>query len=113
MSRFTILETDQFLADVEESAVWILESNLEQSENLAIRKVDDFQNEIETLKERLKDFPESGESDIIKGVRKFPVYSGRYSVKWVVQKTDKLINLIALSDSKYPKALRNIQLEDL
>jgi hypothetical protein len=113
MSRFTILETDQFLADVEEAALWILESNLEESEDLALRKVDEFQDEIESLKERLKDFPESGESDIVKGVRKFPIYKGRYSVKWIVQKTDKLITLIALSDSKYPKALRTIQLEDL
>jgi predicted Rossmann fold nucleotide-binding protein DprA/Smf involved in DNA uptake len=113
MSRFSIQESDQFLTDVEESAVWILESNLEHSEDLALRKVDEFQSEIEALKERLKDFPDSGEQDVIKGVRKFPIYHGRYSLKWVVQKTDKLITLIALSDSKYPKALRNIQLDDL
>lgn len=98
---------------MEESAVWILESNLEHSEDLAIRKVNDFQTEIEALKDRLKDFPDSGEEDLIKGVRKFPIYNGRYSVKWVVQKSNKLITLIALSDSKYPKALRNIQLDDL
>jgi hypothetical protein len=113
MTRFTIQESDQFLTDVEESAVWILESNLEESEDLALRKVDEFQGEIESLKERLKDFPDSGESDTVKGVRKFPIYKGRYSVKWIVQKTDKIITLIALSDSKYPKILRNIHLEDL
>jgi hypothetical protein len=112
MSQYIIQESDQFISDVEESAVWILESNLEQSEDLALRKVDEFQKDIQILKERLIDFPDSGEQDSIKGVRKFPIYGGRYSVKWVVQKADKLITLVALSDSKYTKALRNIQLEN-
>lgn len=57
MSLFTIQESDQFLSDVEESAVWIFESNLEESEDLALRKVDEFQSEIESLKERLKGVP--------------------------------------------------------
>ncbi len=43
----------------------------------------------------------------------FPIYNGRYSVKWVVQKSEMLITLMTLSDSKYPKALRNILLDDL
>jgi len=112
MPSFTIQETDQFLTDVEVAAVWILESNLEQSEEFALRKVDEFENGIEELKMRLKEFPESGEEDQIKGVRKFPIYSGRYSVKWVVQKPEKLVTLISLSDSKYPKRLRTIHLGD-
>ncbi len=38
MSQFIIQDSDQFLTDVEEAAVWILVSNLEQSEDQAIRK---------------------------------------------------------------------------
>jgi len=113
MSQFTILESDQFLAGVEESVVWILESNLEYSEELAFRKVDEFQREIKALQDRLKEFAESGETDSIKGIRKFPIYDNRFSVKWLVQKSEKLVTFIALSDSKYPKLLRNIELEDL
>jgi hypothetical protein len=63
MSQFTILEAEKFLSDVEESAVLILESNLESSEELAIRKVEEFQDEIEALKKRPQLYPESGESD--------------------------------------------------
>ncbi len=92
---------------MEDSAVWILESNLEFSEELAIRKVTEFQNEIEVIKARLQDYPKTGETDEVKNVRKFPIYQGRYSVKWILQETDKIVILIALTDSKYPKALRN------
>jgi plasmid stabilization system protein ParE len=112
MPQCTILETDQFLSDVEDSAVWILESNLEFSEDFAVQKVDEFQEEIEAVKERLQSYPESGEWDVIKGVRKLPIYNGRYSLQWIVQIPDKSIILIALTDSKYPKVLRNIQLKD-
>ncbi len=113
MSQFIVLETDKFLSDVEEAAVWILESNLEFSEDFAIKKVEELQKEIEDLKERLKQFPESGEMDEIKGVRKFPVYNGRFSVKWIFQKPVESITLIALTDSKYPKTLKGLFLEDL
>jgi hypothetical protein len=113
MSQFKILETEKFLFDVEDSAVWILESNLEFSEAMAIRKVEEFQEEIDALKKRLQHYPESGESDAIESLRKFPIYQGRYSVKWIVQKADQTIILIALTDLKYPKALRNFELDHL
>lgn len=57
MPSFIFQETDHFLNDIEVAAVWILESNLEQSEEFALRKVDDFENGIEELKMRLKEFP--------------------------------------------------------
>ncbi len=112
MPQFTILETDQFLTDVEDSAVWILESNLEFSEEFAIRKLEESQREIEVIKTRLQDYPELGEVDEIEGVRKFPIYQGRHSLKWILQKADKTVILIALADSRYPKVLRNFQLDD-
>ena len=113
MSQFIIQESDQFIYNVEEAAVWILESNFESSEEFALQKLSEFQNDIELLKERLQQFPESGEGDEVKGVRKFPIYAGRYSVKWIVQKSERTVTLIALTDSKYPKQLKAIQLDDL
>lgn len=53
MPNFVILESDQFLADVEEAVVWILESNLDEGVDFAISKVDDFEQELEDLKSRL------------------------------------------------------------
>ncbi len=109
---FTIHETDNFLSDVEESALWILESNIDQSEELASRKADEFQTEIEALKIRLQRFPDSGEEDSVKGVRKFPLYGGRYSLKWIVEHSAKRVTLIAVTDSKYPSHLRSILFEE-
>ena len=112
MPHYTIFETDKFLSDVEEAAVWILESNFDYSEDLAFRKLEELQIELETLKIRLQSYPETGEIDFIKGVRKFPVYDGRYSLKWIIQNTEKTVTLIALTDSRYPKNIRHIQVDE-
>lgn len=111
MSKFTIYESDQFLRDVEEAAIWILVTNLEQSESLAEKKVNEFNFELKALKNRLTQFPESGEEDTIKGIRKFPIYGGRYSVKWIMSDNEKRVTLITLADSKYPKKLRNFGMD--
>lgn len=110
--KFNIEESDQFLTDVEEAAVWILLTNIEQSEAFAESKVNEFQNEIGLLKIRLQSFPESGEHDDVQGVRKFPVYAGRYSAKWVVNLVTKTVSLLALTDSKYPKQLRTFTFDE-
>ena len=110
--KYTVEESDQFLKDVEESAVWILLSNIDQSESLAEKKVDEFSEELNALKERLQKFPESGESDDIQGLRRFPIYGGRYSAQWIVNNVAKVETLISLSDSKYPKKLRHFQFDE-
>jgi hypothetical protein len=97
---------------VEEAAVWILLSNIEQSEALAESKVDELQADLDALREKLEHFPELGESDEIQGVRKFPIYEGRYSVKWVINPIALTVTLIALSDLKYPKNLRQFQMHE-
>lgn len=109
---YEINASDQFLKDVEEAAVWILLSNMEQSESLAEKKVDDFNKEVDLLQRRLQKFPDSGEGDEIQGVRRFPVYDGRYSAKWIVNHFTKTVTFISLSDSKYPKHLRQIQFDE-
>lgn len=111
MGLFTVEESDQFLKDVEEAAVWILLSNLEQSESLAERKVDEFKADINSLKVRLQSFPESGEADELEGMHKFPLYDGRYSAKWIVNRIDRKVILITLTDSRYPRKLREFRLE--
>ena len=110
--KYVIEESDQFLKDVEESAVWILLSNVEQSESFAENKVDEFNAELSSLKDRLQNFPESGESDDIQGIRRFPIYGGRYSAKWIVNHVRKTVTLISISDSKYPKSLRGFQFDE-
>jgi hypothetical protein len=45
MINYRINESEQFLKDVEEIAVWILETNIEQSESLAEKKVDHCQRQ--------------------------------------------------------------------
>ena len=82
--KYGIEETDQFLNDLEEAAIWILLNNIEQSEAFAESKVEELRADLDSLIERLKTFPESGESDQIRGIRRFPIYGGRYSAKWIV-----------------------------
>jgi len=112
MSPFEIEETDQFLKDVEEAAVWILLNNIEQSVSFAETKVHQLAADLNSLKERLKKYPESGETDEIQGLRKFPVYEGRYSAKWTINHANKAVILVALSDSKYPRNLRQFYTEE-
>lgn len=109
---FEIEESDQFLRDVEEAAVWILLSNIEHSESFAEAKVHEFSDGLNSLKERLKKHPESGEVDHVQGLRKFPIYEGRYSAKWIVDPVRRSVTLVALSDSKYPRALRQFHTEE-
>ena len=112
MSKYALEETDQFLTDVEGAAVWILLSNIEESEALANKKIAEFQKNLEALKEQLRDFPESGENDELPGLRKFPIYGGRYSAKWVIIHTARIVILVALTDSKYPRKLREFRLDE-
>lgn len=111
MPKYQVDESDQFLKNVEEAAVWILESNFDQSEVMANAKVDELGAELNALKERLGDFPESGEADSVRGLRRFPIYEGRFSAKWIVNHTSKAVVLISLADSKYPRKLRQFSLD--
>ncbi len=55
--KYNIEETDQFLEDVEEAAVWILLSNIEQSESLAESNVEQFGTEVNALKGDFRNSP--------------------------------------------------------
>ncbi len=112
MPRYEVFESHRFIKDVEESAVWILLSNIDESESQAEKKLNEFRDSINSLKERLQDYPESGEPSNIPGLRRFPVYQGRYSILWAVSHIAKSVTLITLSDSKYPKKLRQFQFDE-
>lgn len=112
MSAYKVFESSQFLEDVEEAVVWVLLTNAEQSESFAKKKADELQVELVSLKERLQNFPESGESASIRSIRRFPIYGGRYSVTWLVNHIIRTITLISLTDSKYPKQLRQFHFDE-
>ena len=110
--NFEIQETDKFSADLEEAALWLYAQNLEQSEELADRKLNELEDEINSLKSHLRKNPEMGQADKQQGLRSFPIYSGRYSVSWIVLPGAKIVLLLALNDSKYPANLRNFSFDE-
>ena len=112
MNKFVVYETDQFLADLEEISFWILATNIDQSESFAESKIEDFMSELRMLRSRLEAFPLFGEASEISDVRRFPLYEGRYSIRWVVDQLKKAVTLVAISDSKHPKALREFIFDD-
>lgn len=112
-AHFAVNETDQFIKDVEDAAVWLLLTNLQdRSESFTENVVNNLKSEIDALKVRLSMLPDSGQPAEIEGVLKFPLYKGRFSAKWIVDHANRTVTLITLADSKYPKELRNFQLND-
>jgi predicted Rossmann fold nucleotide-binding protein DprA/Smf involved in DNA uptake len=112
VSQYQINATSNFLKDVEEISFWIFVTNVEQSENLAEAKLSQLESDLIVLKKKIQNFPESGEEVATRGVRKIPIYDGRYSARWIVDHDKKTVTLISLLDSRYPKQLRNIQTEE-
>lgn len=112
MSHYEIKRTDKFEKDVEEISFWILVTNVEHSENLAETKLSQLESELIALTNKIQNFPESGEEITSKSVRQSPVHDGRYSARWVVDHNKKTVTLISLLDLRYPKKLRNIQIDE-
>jgi len=105
--------TDQFLTDLSEIAQWIFSTNLEQSEDQANKSLMNLETDLEHLKSRLMEFPDSGVADpFVKGIRQFSIYEGRYSIQWVTQYNQNTVTLLSITDLKYPKNLRSFQIED-
>ncbi len=65
-----------------------------------------------TLKNHLKKTPSIGQVDKILGVRRFPLYEGRYLATWVTQEKQMIVTLLEFIDSKYPKSLRQFNMTD-
>jgi len=110
MEEFEIQESDRFKLELEEAVVWLYTNNLELSQEFADRKYFELQQEVNTLKNHLKRNPQMGQADEVSGIRRFPLYDGRYLATWLLMEAQKIIILLEFFDSKYPKQLRQFQL---
>ncbi|MBI4403265.1 MAG: hypothetical protein HY537_03850 [Deltaproteobacteria bacterium] len=109
---FQVLEADNFIADLEEAALWLYSHNLEQSRQFADRKFIELEQEINELKSHLQEMPRMGQADEITGLRSFPVYEGRYLVTWIIDDEASTVILLEFIDLKYPKKLRGFTFEE-
>jgi hypothetical protein len=103
---FEIQEAEKFVSDLEEAAFWLYTHNLEQSHEFADLKFSELDDEINDLKRHLRNTPRMGQADEITGLRRFPVYEGRYSVTWMINDKAKMVTLLEFIDSKNPQRLR-------
>lgn len=110
MYGFAVQESDKFKVEMEEAVFWLYSHNLEQSHDFADKKLNELQQEVNGLKDHLKKTPHIGQADEISGVRRFPLYSGRYLVTWTTDEVKKIITLLEFIDSKYPRQLRQFQM---
>ena len=109
---FKVMETNKFLADLEEALYWLYSNNLEQSQDFADRKFHELEQEINTLKVHLKETPRMGQIDEVSGLRRFPVYGGRYIASWIIDETANTVTLLEFRDAKYPQRLREFQFDE-
>lgn len=100
---FEIQETDRF---------WLYSQNVEQSQEFADRKFLELEQEINALKNHLRKTPRMGQADEITGLRRFPIYEGRYSATWMIDDSKKVVTLLAFQDSKYPQNLREFKFDE-
>lgn len=112
MEEFEVQESDRFKADLEETILWLYSHNLEQSQEFADQKYFELQQEVNALKSHLKRNPRMGQADEVSGIRRFPLYSGRYFATWLIIEVQKTAILLEFIDSKYPKELRQVHLDD-
>ena len=110
--QFEVQESDRFRVEMEEAVFWLYSHNLEQSEEFADRKHFELLREVTALKSHLKRNPRMGQADDVSEIRRFPLYSGRYWATWILIEARKTAILLEFIDSKYPKELRQVDLDD-
>lgn len=106
MAEFQIYESPRFLTDLEEALVWLYSHNFEQSEEFADKKFFEMKQELNGLKNHLKQTPYIGQADAVSGLRRFPMYDGRYFATWVINEKSRAVTLLEFIDTQYPKELR-------
>jgi hypothetical protein len=112
MQEFDVQETDKFKSQLEEAVLWLYSFNIEQSEEFADKKYFELQSEINTLKANLKRNPRMGQLDVVSGLRRFPVYDGRFVMTWLLLEAQKSVLILEFNDSKYPKQLRQFHMSE-
>lgn len=110
MESFDVQESDQFKAQLEEAIVWLYSHNLEQSQEFADKKYLELQHEVNSLKNHLQRTPRIGQADNVSGLRRFPLYGGRYLATWLTIESQKTVLLLEFIDSKYPQQMREFQM---
>lgn len=110
MEEFDVQESDKFKVEMEEAVFWLYSHNLEQSQEFADKKSLELQQEVDGIKVHLKKTPSIGQAEDVSGVRRFPLYSGRYLVTWTTDELKKLVTLLEFIDSKYPRQLREFHM---
>jgi len=110
MNEFEVQETDKFTAEIEDAVFWLYSHNLKQSQDFADKKALELQQEVNGLKNHLKKTPRIGQADEISGIRRFPIYDGRFLATWTTDEAKKLVTLLEFIDSKYPKQLRQFHM---
>lgn len=103
MIEFEVVESEKFRRDFEEALVWLYTHNLEQSERFADKKFLELNLEVSTLVKRLKVAPRMGQRNEMTGVRRLPLYEGRFTATWYVFDKIRLVLLQEFLDSKYPR----------
>lgn len=105
------METHRFLADFEACALWLYEHNLEQSESFADLKFQELEAELSKLRKALETAPRIGAHEP-PGMRRFPIYEGRFSVVWFISEAQKVVTLVAFNDLRFPMPMRTFRFED-
>ena len=111
MAEYTVKESDKFEADLEEAVIWLYFHNLEQSQEFADQKSLELKQEVKNLELHLAKTPYMGRVDDVSGLRRFPLYGGRYAATWTIDENARLVTLLELIDSKYPQELREFHFD--
>ncbi|MGZ3772714.1 MAG: hypothetical protein ACXVCY_07610 [Pseudobdellovibrionaceae bacterium] len=114
---YSVQASVEFLNNLEEAVDWLYSHNEQQSIEFANKKKAQFENEVNTLKDRLSTNPYSIGTEILAKVpayRKISIYGGRYQAEWTINDSKKEVNLLRLKDLVYPAELRykEFHLED-
>ncbi len=112
MPAYAVYESQNFLSSMEDAVSWLYLHNLEQSEQFAERKSYELRQEVKVLEGHLTQTPYMGQADDLSGLRRFPLYEGRYSATWIIDEASRNVTMLEFRDSKYPVDLRNFQLDE-
>lgn len=112
MEAFDVQESDQFKIQLEEAILWLYSHNLEQSQEFADKKYLELQHEVNSLKNHLHRNPRMGQTDDVSGLRRFPLYGGRFLATWLTIDAQKSVVLLEFIDSKYPKQMREFHMTE-
>ncbi len=112
MAEYTVKESDKFGVDLEEALIWLYFHNLEQSQAFADQKALELKQEIKNLKLYLTKTPYMGRADDVSGLRRFPLYEGRYAATWSIDENARFVTLLEFIDSRYPQELREFHFDE-